>query len=146
MTVYIAGKMTGIPNFNRERFNAKENELLEMGFQVLNPAKICDLPSYEMYWPINMAMLDGADFIYMLDGWEDSPGARRELFYAVETGTAVLFENTSALNRLMGFKNHSEAISQLPDCNTCAVQKRCPHAPQLGQWVRINCHLWEAGL
>ena len=83
MTIYIAGPMTGKENYNFDAFNAKETELREQGFKVLNPAKIGVLPEYSMYWPINKAMLDGADAIYMLNGWEESEGARKEFAYAI---------------------------------------------------------------
>lgn len=93
MTVYIAGPMTGRPNYNFDAFFAAEERLRREGYKVLNPAKIGLLPEYEMYWPINKAMIDGADTIYMLNGWLDSPGARREFEYAVcEVGCANLFE------------------------------------------------------
>lgn len=144
MTIYIAGPMTGIENYNFDRFNAKETELTEKGHQVLNPAKIGILPDYKMYWPINRAMLDGADAIYMLGGWENSPGARKELLYAVKNSIPALFEDDSSLHKMLGYKFHSEAVSRLPDCNTCGIQGKCPHAPRIGEQVRINCHLWEA--
>ena len=144
MTIYIAGPMTGIENYNFDRFNAKEAELIEKGHQILNPAKIGILPDYKMYWPINRAMLDGADAIYMLTGWENSPGARKELFYAVENGIPALFEDKDSLYRMWACKIHSEAVSRLPDCNTCGKYRECPHVPQIGEQTRINCHLWEA--
>ena len=145
LTIYIAGKMTGAPNYNFDRFNAKEAELLKEGWRVLNPAKIGFLPEYKMYWPINKAMLDGADAVYMLDGWEDSPGARKELFYAIKIGLPVMFETSATINRFLGYMAHSISVSKLPDCNTCGRQRKCEHAPTPGQFTRVNCHLWEAG-
>ncbi len=144
MTVYVAGKMTGIENYNFDKFNAKAAELEAKGWRVLNPAQIGILPEYEMYWPINRAMLDGADAIYMLDGWEDSPGARKELYYAIDRTLPVLFESVASVSRLVDHRQHSISISLLPDCNTCGRKKGCAHTPQLGQFVRINCYLWEA--
>lgn len=142
MTIYISGPMSGLPEYNRPAFHKKEAELRAHGCRVLNPAKIGDLP-YEMYWPINRAMLDGSDAIYMLDGWENSKGARKEFAHAVKSGLLVMFESAAFFNKLLDYKAHSIGISGLPDCNTCAAHKNCPHAPKLGQWVRINCHLWE---
>lgn len=144
MNIYIAGPMTGLENYNFERFNAKETELIENGHRVLNPAKIGILPKYEMYWPINRAMLDGADAIYMLNGWEDSEGGRRELYYAVDHGIPALFESAESIGHLLDHRMHSIGVSKLPSCNNCGVRVNCPHAPKLGAWVRINCHLWEA--
>lgn len=91
MTIYIAGPMTGLPDYNRDSFNMAEAELNARGHRVLNPAKLPELP-YEMYLPINRAMLDGADAIYMLPGWKGSRGARLEYEYAQEIGLEVFDE------------------------------------------------------
>ena len=146
MTIYIAGPMTGLPDYNRAAFNAKAAELEAIGHRILNPASIGTLPEYGMYWPINKAMIDSADAIYMLDGWEGSPGARAELVHAVRRGVGALFESTESIYRMYNYMHHSQAIALLPGCNTCGAERRCSHAPHLGDWARINCHLWERGL
>lgn len=96
MTVYLAGPMTGIPNYNFEAFYAAESALLEQGYRVLNPARLgCveGLQDWKDYWPLNEAMLRGADAICMLEGWENSPGAFREHAWATEHGLTVLRED-----------------------------------------------------
>lgn len=93
MTIYIAGPMTGYDGYNVNTFHAKESKLAARGWKVLNPAKIGALPEYGMYWPINKAMLDGADAIYMLDGWEDSQGAQREYGYARKLSLKCFYES-----------------------------------------------------
>lgn len=40
--IYIAGPMTVHPNFNREAFNAKADDLRIAGFTPLNPAALPD--------------------------------------------------------------------------------------------------------
>lgn len=63
MTVYIAGPMTGIPNYNFEAFFAAEAALLEQGYRVLNPARLGCVEGFRDwrdYWPLNEAMLGGA--------------------------------------------------------------------------------------
>lgn len=42
------------------------------------------------------------------------------------------------------YKMHSDAISKLPDCNTCwkKATGNCEIIPTLGDWVRINCASW----
>lgn len=42
------------------------------------------------------------------------------------------------------YKRHSDAISQLPDCNTCGKKAKgiCEFMPAYGDWVRINCAFW----
>lgn len=88
MTIYIAGPMSGYPDYNRPAFDAKAAELRQKGHRVLNPADIRLLP-YDAYWPINKAMLDGADAIYLLGGWEKSKGAQKEANYAAQIGLKI---------------------------------------------------------
>lgn len=38
LKIYIAGPMTGYPDYNRAAFNAKASELMAEGHIVLNPA------------------------------------------------------------------------------------------------------------
>lgn len=90
--IYIAGKMTGLPDLGREKFNAAEKDLRELGYIVLNPACLpVGLPS-EGYLPICLAMLEQADGIYLLNNWTDSPGARLEKAYAEYQGKAIFYE------------------------------------------------------
>lgn len=80
--VYISGKMTGLPDLGRSAFAEAEKLLEEQGYIVLNPAVLPDGLAKEAYMPICLAMLQAADWIYMLPGWEDSEGAKIELAYA----------------------------------------------------------------
>lgn len=95
MTIYIAGPMTGYPDYNRPAFDAKAAELRAKGHRVLNPADIKPMPEYSNYWPINKAMLDGSDAIYLLNGWEASPGTRKEFNYAGQHNINIMFEGKS---------------------------------------------------
>lgn len=93
--MYISGPMTGMPLHNLAAFMAAEARLIAMGYRVLNPARIGDtdgLRDWRGWWPVNAAMLRGADAVYMLRGWEQSPGAFREHAWATEHGLAVLRE------------------------------------------------------
>lgn len=40
--IYIAGPMTGIPDYNRPAFNEYAAKLVEQGHTVLNPATLPD--------------------------------------------------------------------------------------------------------
>ncbi|EAW2469898.1 DUF4406 domain-containing protein [Salmonella enterica] len=81
--IYIAGPMTGKPNFNRKKFIEITTLLWAEGHTVLNPAILPDGLTYEHYMDISLAMLRGADTIYLLEGWEHSEGAKREFNLAV---------------------------------------------------------------
>ncbi|ECD9466788.1 DUF4406 domain-containing protein [Salmonella enterica subsp. diarizonae] len=78
MKVYIAGPMSGLPNFNCDRFNEVAGLVVESGNIPLNPATLPDgLPERD-YMAIGIAMLQCADAIYLIEGWEKSAGARAE--------------------------------------------------------------------
>lgn len=80
--MYISGKMTGLPDKGKAAFAEAEEYLRKMGFVVLNPAVLPDGLDGNRYMPMCIAMIDAADAVVMLDGWEDSPGARLEKAYA----------------------------------------------------------------
>lgn len=93
--VYISGPITGTSDY-MERFNKAETELQASGFSVINPAKVnATLPedtSYEEYMKMSMLMLDMCDAIYMLKGWEKSPGSNREYGYAMAMDKIIFRE------------------------------------------------------
>lgn len=82
MIVYIAGKMTGLPDKNRVAFDRAENQLVGQGHQVLNPARIGDGLPKAAYMPICLSMIQQAQALVLLEGWENSPGARLERAFA----------------------------------------------------------------
>lgn len=91
--VYIAGPITGQEDGNILNFIVADDELSEAGWAVLNPrlALPDDMPS-DRYMPICLAMLQQADAIYMLKGWELSKGAMIEHRLAKYQGKEVIYE------------------------------------------------------
>ncbi|EAB4138940.1 DUF4406 domain-containing protein [Salmonella enterica] len=87
--IYIAGPMTGKPNFNRKKFIETATHLWAEGHTVLNPAMLPDGLAYEHYMDIGFAMLRGADEIYLLDGWQHSAGATAEHALAKKLGLKI---------------------------------------------------------
>lgn len=81
-TVYIAGPMTGIKDYNKPHFNFVERELKKLGFTVLNPASLPLGLSQSQYMDICFAMIRSCTHIYMLENWEKSLGAKAEYAYA----------------------------------------------------------------
>ena len=97
--IYISGKVTGVhrPEYHRQ-FSVKEEILKIRGYIALNPVRLNEPlamqgASYEDLMKICFAFIDVADAIYMLDGWEESPGARREHERAVNAGKKVIYES-----------------------------------------------------
>jgi hypothetical protein len=89
MKVYIAGKITGFPNY-KMHFNMVEEGLKSKGHAVMNPARMTDGFLYEEYMKVCFAMIDVCECVYLMDNWMDSPGARREKEYA-ESKKKIIF-------------------------------------------------------
>lgn len=92
MILYLAGKMTGLPDYGRKQFNEAEKRLTAKGHIVINPARLPIGLDPSDYMRIGLTMLDAADAIYILPGWEDSRGTRMERHYARYQGKRVLYE------------------------------------------------------
>lgn len=91
--VYVAGKMTGLPDFNFPAFHAKAAQLRALGYHVENPAENPVPPcggTWEGYMRMAVAQLATCTHIHLLPGWEDSRGARIEQRLAAELGLEVL--------------------------------------------------------
>ena len=95
MKIYISGAITGTDNY-MERFAKAEKELTENGYSVINPAKVnaqlTEDTSYEEYMKMCFCMLDMCDSIYMLNNWDKSCGANRELGYAMAKDMIIMYE------------------------------------------------------
>ncbi len=88
--IYIAGPMSGLPNFNRDAFNAEAHRLLGLGHVALNPAILPDGLEQLQYMAICIEMVKMADQLVMLSGWERSAGARAEHALAIKLGKAII--------------------------------------------------------
>ncbi|MGB5856734.1 MAG: DUF4406 domain-containing protein [Oceanisphaera sp.] len=93
LKIYIAGPMTGRPNYNRKAFNDMTNCLSQLGHSVLNPAALPVGLEESSYMDICLAMIRASTAMYMLDGWQDSQGAKTEYNYAIKLGLPITFEN-----------------------------------------------------
>lgn len=84
MKVYIAGPMSGLPEFNYPAFNAAEGRLLVAGHYPLNPARSEEHnttgkpQAWDWYMRHALRMVADADGVALLPGWEDSRGAKLE--------------------------------------------------------------------
>lgn len=85
LKVYIAGKITGDPEYKR-KFLAAHMEQRNEGHIVLNPAHLPEGMKSADYMRICLAMIDSAGMVAFLPDWEDSPGARLEHDYCEYVG------------------------------------------------------------
>lgn len=90
MKVYIAGPMTGLPHFNRPAFQQAAINLSFEKHVPLNPAILPDGLTEADYMAIGLTMLQCAEAIYLLTGWQFSAGARAEHALALKLGLEVI--------------------------------------------------------
>lgn len=93
--VYLSGRITGNDNYLNE-FACAERFLKQMGYIVLNPAEILkDLGelSYEQCLQICYRLLDIADIIFMVSGWNTSKIANAQLTYAKSLGKRIMYQD-----------------------------------------------------
>ena len=121
MRIYLSGPMTSLPDNNIPKFNAVAERLRAEGHFVINPADISrlfgtreDITSSfnEWYNPsqpfevvkgtphiaqsimdADLAAVRSCDAIYMMNGWENSCGAKKELTEAIACRLQVMLED-----------------------------------------------------
>jgi len=121
MRVYCSGPITGLPDLNRPAFDAAEKRLTAQGHFVINPHRISELFGtaedvaiaftdlryaedvariesiasrriVEAVMSADLAAVRSCDAIYLLRGWENSRGAKKELAEALKHGLEVMQE------------------------------------------------------
>ena len=79
--IYIAGKITGDPNY-KDKFANMESELLKMpGTVIINPAKLPQGLTPADYARICFAMIDSSDIVVFAPDYKESSGALLEMQY-----------------------------------------------------------------
>lgn len=105
--IYLSGKITGLTYEQAlSLFEAAEKKALKIAKEVVNPMKL----AFELFQPkdlnnitwgeymvndLHAIMNEGIDSIYMLENWQDSDGAKIELFVAQTKNMSIHFENES---------------------------------------------------
>jgi hypothetical protein len=92
--VYIAGPMSGYPEWNFPAFNSMAKALRHVGFQVVNPAELNEglQDNWKACMIEDIRQLMTCDSIFMLKGWEKSKGASLEHHIAKELGLEIYYE------------------------------------------------------
>ena len=86
--IYIAGPMTGLPEFNYPAFNAEAARIRALGYHVENPAEnpAPENGAWEDYMKMALRQMLMCDTVAMLPGWGKSKGALIEYNLAKTLG------------------------------------------------------------
>lgn len=90
MKIYIAGKITGDPDY-RTKFADAQRQIEAQGHIVLNPATLPEGMEPKDYMRICFAMIDVADRVLFLRDWFLSTGAQIEMSYATTSGKSTFW-------------------------------------------------------
>ena len=104
MKVYIAGKITDLPLILcKQKFDDIEIQLRNLGLEPINPFKLgCkDHWTFQQCKPFNFKAIRKCHVIFMLDNYEDSPGAMAELEEAKRLNMPVYYQTAGDLRLLI---------------------------------------------
>lgn len=90
---YLAGPMTGLPEFNFPAFHAATSDLRMRGYAVFNPAETAGEETgldLDKYIRVDLALIQAADVVVVLPGWQSSRGAKAEVIVATLLGMPVM--------------------------------------------------------
>lgn len=91
--VYISGKISGLAEkVYKNNFNSAELYLTGLGYDAVNPVSEGLIPNgtWKDYMRRDIKLLCDCDYIYLLEGWEDSDGASLEKLIADNLGIKQL--------------------------------------------------------
>lgn len=104
--VYLSGRMRGIPDYNFPAFRAATSDLRQRGFEVISPAELdqaagvepspngddCTPDEYASFLArdIDVMAREKVKGVVVLEGWEQSGGAKTEVAFARALGLPVM--------------------------------------------------------
>lgn len=95
MKIYISGKISGTDlTETRKRFAAVAKVMKRLGVEPVNPLEngLTEHDSWDAHMLKDIANLLHCNAIYMLQGWQESNGARIEHYIATEIGMPIMYE------------------------------------------------------
>lgn len=98
---YISGKMTGLEDLNRPKFESAATILRDFGYTPVNPHEVTKhIPadwSWEHFMRADITELMKCNFLFVLDDWHKSKGAQIEVELALNIGIPVYEVETMKL-------------------------------------------------
>lgn len=94
ITIYLSGPITGVIDWNQEAFYKADKYYRNCGYYVLNPHRIAksmgDPSETEILREELTQLLQNADLMALLPGWENSKGALVEVATALAAGIPII--------------------------------------------------------
>lgn len=143
--IYLAGPMTGLPEYNYPTFNAEAARLRALGYHVENPAENPEQSSWEDYLRQAIRQMLTCDMVALLPGWEGSRGAGFERSVALQVGMAlVMADQVTGIPTAPTVKAEQRDdggnIQHLTDCDVSGCE-RCENLMYFYQ-ACDECGVW----
>lgn len=92
-TVYIAGKMYGLPQEQvKEKVERVSTDLQNQGYRVVSPAECMNNgETWERSMKHSIKSMLECDEVHLLPGWQESRGAQLERDIAIRLGMDVVY-------------------------------------------------------
>lgn len=118
--VFLSGPMSGLPNSNFRAFDRAKISLLQQGYSVWSPADHDRVQGFDGTGPVpagfyqkairaDIEALANCDFIYLLDGWNNSRGSRLEYDFAMAAGIPALNAHLLPRPYILGLSGYAQA-------------------------------------
>ncbi len=90
--IYLTGPMSGYSEFNHPAFKSATAQLRGLGYEVLSPHEVGEIPgkSWADYIRKDMPLLMAARTVVALPNWECSRGSQLEIYIAQSLGVPVI--------------------------------------------------------
>lgn len=97
MTLYISGKMRGLPDGNAPAFNEAAERLRSLGYKVINPVEVGkelermkSRPTDDDYLLADLEAMRKCHKVVLLPNWFTSKGVQVELAFAAYRGIPIV--------------------------------------------------------
>lgn len=138
MKIYIAGKITGDPNY-KVKFDDVEAVLVNKGHSVMNPARLGSYEefSWDDYMEVASAMQKVCEATVLLPDWQHSRGAQIEAHRAVELGQQLFLLKVDSKCKFQPYNLEHEVKCQRcnRDIRMVAVDLGGEFCPWCGQQI-----------